>query len=225
MQHGDLVGDGARRGQIVGDRHRRAAHLSHPIGNQVVDRGGSDRIEPGGRLVEEQQFGRADDGTGKADALLHAAREFTRKAVRDIGAQPHQRQSLDRARARLAAVDAIGVDQAEADVFPHRQAVEQGRALEQHADTAHGLAALCGAHGGGVDAIEVDGAGIGLQQAQRQFQRHRLALPRSADQRQRAPALDREIKAIEHDLRAKAFRHPAPFELHCHGRANTDVIR
>ena len=56
--------------------------------------------------------------------------------IGDILAQPDLGQLLDGDVARLGARHAAALDQAEGDILPDRQAVEQGRALEQHAEFA-----------------------------------------------------------------------------------------
>ena len=76
------------------------------------------------------------DGARQADALLHAAGEFGRRKLRDLGAEPDLGELFDRDVARLAARHAAALDQAERDVLPDGQAVEQRRALEQHAEFA-----------------------------------------------------------------------------------------
>ena len=57
--------------------------------------------------------------------------------VGDIGAEPDLRQRLDRAMSFASARPSFSMcEQAEGDVLPDRQAVEQRGALEQHAELA-----------------------------------------------------------------------------------------
>ena len=44
--------------------------------NQILDFAAADRVEPGGRLVEDDQVGVVDERLRQADAALHALREF-----------------------------------------------------------------------------------------------------------------------------------------------------
>ena len=46
---------------------------------------GVDGVEPGDRLVVEQDLGAADDGAGQAHALAHPARELGRELPQDDG--------------------------------------------------------------------------------------------------------------------------------------------
>jgi hypothetical protein len=57
--------------------------------------------------------------------------------VADVGAEADLGQLVDRDVLGLGARHAAALDQAEGDVLPDRQAVEQRRALEQHAELAH----------------------------------------------------------------------------------------
>ena len=144
VQHRDVVGDGADRGHVVGDGDRGRAHLGDELADQLVDDVGQDRVEAGGRLVEEDHLGVGGDGAGEADALLHAARELGRVEVGGLGAEADAGELRDRelaGRPRAERV-AAGVDQPEGDVLPDRQAVEERAALEQHAEVAEQGAAV-----------------------------------------------------------------------------------
>ena len=159
MQHRHLVGDRAHRGHVVGDGDRGGAHLGDELADQVVDDPGHDRVEAGGRLVEEDDGRVGGDGAGEADALLHAAGELGRVEVGGLGAEPDPAELGDRQLARLGLRPAAaGVAQAEGDVLPDRQAVEQRAALEEHAEVAQeGAPVDLGASG---RAVDQDPAGI-----------------------------------------------------------------
>ena len=58
----------------------------------------------------------------------------------------------------LGARHAMALDQPEGDILPDRQAIEQGRALEQHAELLHHPVARSPAELGDVLAIHQDGA-------------------------------------------------------------------
>ena len=78
----------ARARHVVRDRDRGAAEPLDAIDDQPVDHRAHDRVEAGGRLVEEQDVGLGGDGAGQADALLHAAGELRRREVADAGGEP-----------------------------------------------------------------------------------------------------------------------------------------
>ena len=70
---GAEVGDLAGRGHVVGDRQRGGPQFADSLDDQIVDHVGHDRIEPGGRLVEEDDLGLGGNGAGQGDAFLHTA--------------------------------------------------------------------------------------------------------------------------------------------------------
>ena len=193
------VGDGAHGGHVVGDGDGGGAHLGDQLADQVVDDAGHDRVEAGGGLVEEDDGGVGGDGAGEADALLHAARELGRVEVGGLGPEADAARACRwRARGRPRGEQRLaGVAQAEGDVLPDRQAVEERAALEQHAEVAQEGAAVDRGEG---HAVDQDLAAVGREDAEDAFQRHRLAGARAAD--------DDEALA-GHDLERDAGRAPA----------------
>ncbi len=82
------------------------------------------------RLVHQQDRRFGGKGAGKADALLHAARQFAHLAVRPL-CQVDQRQlRINAGRARLGGQ--AGKFQPKAHVFPHRPPWQQAELLEDH---------------------------------------------------------------------------------------------
>ncbi len=65
VQHGDIVGNGAHGGHVVGDGHGGGAHLHDDLTDQVVDDAGHDRVQPGGGLVEKDNLRLGGDGAGQ----------------------------------------------------------------------------------------------------------------------------------------------------------------
>src|SRR3546814_5478413 len=54
-QHRDPVAGRIERVEIVGDEEDGEPHRVGELADQLVELGGADRVEPGGRLVEEQE--------------------------------------------------------------------------------------------------------------------------------------------------------------------------
>ena len=138
MQHRDVVGDGADRGHVVGDGDRRRADLGDELADQIVDDPGHDRVEPGGRLVEEDHRGVGGDGAGEADALLHAAGELGRVEVGGLGAEADA-ASLAIARSRASARGRAAVRAWRRRKATFCQTVRLSKsaaALEEHAEVA-----------------------------------------------------------------------------------------
>ena len=71
MDHGDPVGDLARARHVMGDGERGGPQRAHAVHNQVIDHIGHNGVEPGGRLIKEDDIGVGRDRAGETDALLH----------------------------------------------------------------------------------------------------------------------------------------------------------
>src|SRR3546814_20751774 len=106
---------------------------------------------------------------------------------------------------RLVAFHPAALDQAEGDIFPDLQAVEEGGTLEQHAEFAQHLLALVGAEFHRVFAVDQDLALFGAQQAEHAFQHHRLAGARAADHHQTLAARYLEVAPVQHDFFSEAI--------------------
>ncbi len=86
-------------------------------------------------------------------------------------------------------------------------------ALEQHAELAHHRLALGAAEVHGLDAVDLDRAGVGLQEAQDALHQHRLAAARAADHDEAFADPHIEIDAVEHELRPERFFQAAHGDL------------
>ena len=68
-----VVADGKDAVEIVGDDHDGHAHVLLEFEDELVQQGGADRVEPGRRLVKENDFGvhrqRAGDPTARYSTL------------------------------------------------------------------------------------------------------------------------------------------------------------
>ena len=95
--------------------------------------GGGDRIEPGGRLVEEQNLRIERQRTGERGPLDHAAGQLGRilRAVRLL--EPDQLDLDARKRAHQPARKVQELAHRDLDVLPDRQRGEQRAELEEHA--------------------------------------------------------------------------------------------
>ena len=162
VEHGHPVGDLAHARHVVGDRQCGGAQLatqrtisslitSAMIGSRPVVGSSKNRIS-----------GCVGDGAGEADALLHPAGQLGRHQPRRPRAPgpTMARVSLGLGHAPPRASTRLVGEQAEGDVLPDRQAVEQRPALEQHAELAAQLV-----HGGAVgahhlDAVDADRAAV-----------------------------------------------------------------
>ena len=87
---------------VVGGEHQRDAltlELVEALPQQVARL----RVEPGGRLVEQQQLGLVDQRAGDREPALHAARERVDAVVAPVGAAARTRAAPRPARGSPAA--------------------------------------------------------------------------------------------------------------------------
>ncbi len=199
MQHRDLVGDGAHARHVVGDGHRRRAHLRHDLADQVVDDAGHDRVEAGGRLVEEDDLGLRGDGTGQA-ARASACRPTAPPGnwSATSGVRPTAAQLLDGDGARLARGRSPCRASAGRRRSPRRAGVEQrrrpGTASRTRARNASRSRARTAC------AVDADRAPHRADDAQDALQQHRLAGARAADDDQCSAPVRRDQVDPAQDL-------------------------
>ncbi|CPN80989.1 Uncharacterised protein [Bordetella pertussis] len=195
---------------VVADEDHAQAALHPQLIQQVQDAGFDRDVERGGRLVEQQQVGRAGQRRGDHDALLHAAGQLVRIGVQQrAGArQAHLVHQPQRFGARGAGIGAPALDQRLGDLAADRQAgVERGEGiLEHHGDAV--AAQPGGAFARDVLAVEDHAAGgdrrAGRQQAQHRPGNRALARAALAHDAQRCAARQRQIHAMQHLVAAVA---------------------
>src|SRR4029077_8111858 len=129
-------------------------------------------VEPGRGLVEEQQVRFDHHRARDARALLHAARNLTRKV-------PGERAQADQIQLRLheivyeGAADARPGRQREREVLGQRQRAEERAGLEEDAERRYAAVDVRLA-----DAVDVDAAGHRLLQADQIPEQRALATAR-----------------------------------------------
>src|SRR5207244_2830644 len=116
-----------------------------------------------------------------------------------------RREFLQRDLARLGTRHAAPLDQAEGDVFPDPQRIEQRAALEQHAEFAHQRLARLAPQPDRLLAIDANRAAIGPHQPEDSLDQHRFADPRAADHDEALARRNGEVDAVEHALAAERF--------------------
>ena len=129
--------------EVVGREEDRGA-VGVAGGPQVVPEAApADRVEAGGRLVEEQHAGAVHEAADDLELALHAARERAQRLADVVGEADHRRQLLDalavlgrhRAVERPVPVEAVDGD-VEADVLLAREMLVDARVLEDDPDVA-----------------------------------------------------------------------------------------
>jgi len=102
------------------------------LGDQFVDGGACERVEAGGRLVDEEQLGAVRDRTGESDAAPRGGRQRARAQVVDVLEAHEQEALVDGAACGGFASPGRG-SQRQRDVVPDRAIPEERVLLEDDA--------------------------------------------------------------------------------------------
>src|SRR6185295_2268625 len=131
-------------------------------------------------------------------ALDHAAGEFGRIAVGDLGPQTHHAElgHHDLVEQPLRNLEIFA--HRKLDVLPHRERGEQRALLKQDAPAALDAAALGGTRGIKIDAKHLDASTELRHEADDGPRQHRFSGARGADKSQNLAALDVEVEPVEH---------------------------
>ena len=191
VHHHHAVAQPGDHAEVVGDEEDRGARAPAQVAQQLEDLGGDRDVEPGRRLVGDEQARVGGQRHRDHHALAHAARELMRVlpgpplGLGDARLAEHGHRALARLPRRRAAVQREQSLDLPAD---GQHGIERGaRALEHHGDLrpAHRAHRLLG-HGEQVAPVETDApaddARGRAQQAQDGHRAHRLARARLADQ-------------------------------------------
>ena len=185
---------------LRGEEDRDAA------GDEVADalphRAPAARVEPGGRLVEEDDPRVADQGHRQIEPAAHATGVGRHVLVRRLG----QVEAVEQFRGPPAAFDLAEVVQIghQDQVLLPREQVVDGRELPRDADRgAHAVGVL-----GQVVAGDAHRAAVGADQGREDLDDRRLARAVGAEQREDRPLGDLEIDAVEHEVLAEGLAEP-----------------
>ena len=189
------------------DRDRRRLEAGAHLLDHLHDDVRRDRVEAGRRLVEEQVLGLEGDRPREPHAPLHAPRELGRPLFLDAG-QTHELEALGHPLCDLLFRLLRVSRERKRDVLADAHRVEERAFLERHPELAAQSVALAGRCGPQVLPVDLDRAGVRLQEADDVFQKDALADSRLSDEHERFALLDLEIEADENFLRAEAFETP-----------------
>ena len=177
--------------------------------DQPVEVGGADRVEAGGRLVEEQDLRVEGQGAGEPGALAHAAGQLGRIFVAGVDRQADQRE-LEAGRSAAAARSGrrkrsrSGVWMFSATVSELNSAPSWNstpwRACSARRAASSRPRSCC-------PSTSISPA-LGLRQAEDAAQQHRLAGAGAADDAEHLAAADLEVEPVVDDLRPKRVRSP-----------------
>jgi hypothetical protein len=84
VDHRDVVGQPVRLLQVLGGEQQGGA-VADQLADDVPEREAAARVQPGGRLVQEQHLGAADQAGAQVEAAAHPARVGLDRAVGGVG--------------------------------------------------------------------------------------------------------------------------------------------
>ena len=184
--------------ELVGGQHHRHAVAAQRI-DQLPHQDSGLRVHPGGGLVEEDQFGPADQRAGQREPLLLPAGEPSVGGAGRVGQAQCVQQPL-----RVQRIGGVGGHQVE-----HLAGAGRGiaaAALQHHADAWPQPRVV----GDRIQTEHFDGAGIGADEALAHLHRRRLAGAVGAEQRQHLGGVHVEIELGDGGRRVA----PEPYCLH-----------
>src|SRR5690606_3280556 len=179
--------------------------------NQLIEGGGTDRVEPCGGFVEEQDVGIQRQGAGQGGALDHAAGQLRGKLVAGTRRPPGQCQLHAGQVLGIVPAEPCMLDQRQGDVLGYRQRGEQRPFLEQHAKPAFDQGALLFIQLLEVFAKYLHTARVGPAQADNRAQQYRLAGTRAADHAENLAGMDIQVEIVMHGLGPEAIDQAAYF--------------
>ena len=178
--------------------------------NEVVNAVGHDGVQAGGRLIIEDNLRLVDDGAGQANPFAHAPGELRGVLVFGAGqldCLEHLGHAVGDLRLRERGVPAEG----EGHILGDRHGIEQGRALEEHAELAADRQEFPFVHRHNVLVLDQDFAALGLEQADQVLEQHALAAAAAADNDHRLALVDAKTDAIQDGVAAETLPQVADF--------------
>src|SRR5882672_4667153 len=211
-EHDDAVDDAAQRVEIVRDEEDRQAQLVAEEPQALIEAARGDRVEPRGRLVEEEHFGLECERPSHGRALAHAARELARHTRRRLGRQAGESEALPHQGLQKPRGDMAVLSQGSGDVLRDGQGGKERAVLEHDAEAAAQGIELALSSAPDVGAQYVNRAGRRALQADDDAQQNRLAASASADQGRDLASRHAEAHAVVHDLARELRVYPLYFD-------------
>ena len=199
----DPVADGLDLAQEVAGEHDRQAALVDEPAQQLEDLDDADRVDRGGRLVEDQEVGRLDQGIGDAEPLAHAAGVGADPVVRAVGEADLGEDLVDGG-LRLGLAEAVETGRV-AQVLAAGHVLVEADGVGQVADPSLDLARLPG----GIEPHHRCLAVGRLGQPEQHQDRGRLARAVLAEQPEDLARVDREVEPVDRRQRPVLLGQPA----------------
>jgi hypothetical protein len=194
----DVVGEAVGLLQVLGGEQD-----GHPLVHERLEHapqlGAGTRVEPGGRLVEEEDLRPGDERRGQVEPAAHAARVGLREPAAGV-LEIELAQQLVGARPGDAASQVVQLADHHEVLAPGQQAVDRRllRGQAQQAADGHGVL-------GDVDARHAGRAPVGHREGRQDADGGGLAGAVRAEQAAHGSAGDVEVDPVEGDLLAVAL--------------------
>ena len=170
--------------------------------DQLVDKDGGLRVEAGVGLVAEQVFGIGDNGAGYGHTFAHAAAELGGEEFMGVW-KVHTFEAEIHTFVHLGVGHFGEHQQGELHVLGHGKGVEQGSALEHHANFAFQCCGLMVVHGRELTAVVENLARSSCLQAAYRLHQHRLTRAAAPDDKVGLARLEHGGDAFQHLLFAE----------------------
>ena len=187
-----------------GDQYGEARPVRPDVVDEPPELPARQRIDAGGRLVQDQEIGIVDQGAAERELLLHPAGQLAGRAIRK-GMQPGRAQEARAARATLGRRLPEQASEI-VDVLHDREARIEiaAQALRHVGDARHDAVAV--RRRSDVAAERANGPGLQAANAGDQAEQGRFSDPIRPHQRGRAAGPEREADAGERRRLAVALR-------------------
>src|SRR4029453_14113205 len=204
VEHRDAIRDLEDLRDLVTHHDRGEAELAVQLHDQVMDGVDQDRVQAGGRLVEEDDLGLGDQRPRDRHPLAHPARDL-RRILGPHACEADLLELLLHAVVDLAGGEQALLPQREGHVVVDRHGVEERTALEDDAVPVAYAVPVPPAPPGDLDALHHHGARVGSQQPDQVLEEHRLAAAAASDHHHDLAGGDVQIETAEHRLGAEAL--------------------
>ena len=211
-----VVADGKDAVEIVGDDHDGHAHVLLEFEDELVQQGGADRVEPGRRLVKENDFGVHRQRAGEPGAFAHTAADFGRVIILESGKADEREfegglfPDLGGGKLRIAL-------QGQGHILGEGHGAPQRAALEEQAHAAEKFLALAFGPGPKVLSPVEHLPLCRLEQAHEDAQERAFAASARPHDDEYVLTVYREVEILLHDVAAVADRKVPRFDDGCGG--------
>src|SRR5215210_5319580 len=205
VQHQQLIANVPRTWNVVRHHDQRGSALPLQTGKQIVYLAGGNWIEPGTRLVNQEDPRIERQRARESGALLHSTREVGGHPV-VLAFETDGPELLQRLCTDLTVGQLRVTPQRKGDVLANRDRVEQRRVLKQEPDLLPRRRQIDAARAGDLATVDVYAAGVRLYEPDDVAQRHALSRSRSAENDERFPLRNIERDIVELLASTERFR-------------------